>query len=196
MNFTHNNYLHLHGLPHLEIAICKCPNEDCQKESIFARGINGYIGNASVSISPVFTHISFPNYIPLAIRKDYEEACAILSRSPKAAATLARRCLQGMIRDFWDIHGKNLNVEITQLRDKIPAGQWKAIDALRSIGNIGAHMEHDVDRIIDVDPDEAVKLIRLVEHLLEKWYIDRHDTEQLYAELSNISQEKAAAREK
>ena len=28
---------------------------------------------------------------------DYEEACAIVNLSPKASATLSRRCLQGMI---------------------------------------------------------------------------------------------------
>ena len=118
----------------------------------------------------------------------------IMNDSPKAAATLARRCLQGMIHDFWNIHEKNLNAEITQLKGKVPASQWKAIDAVRNIGNIGAHMEHDVNLIIDVDPDEAGKLIRLIEHLIEKWYIDRHDAEALYAELADISDEKNKAR--
>jgi len=99
-----------------------------------------------------------------------------------------------MIHDFWDIHEKNLNAEISQLKGKVSASQWKAIDAIRSIGNIGAHMEHDVNKIIDVDPDEAGKLIRLIEHLIEKWYIDRHDEEELYAELADISQDKAEAR--
>ena len=41
-----------------------------------------------------------PEFIPEAIRQDYREACRIRDLSPKASATLARRCLQGMIRDF------------------------------------------------------------------------------------------------
>lgn len=55
-------------------------------------------------------------------------------------------------------------------------------------------MEHDVNLIIDVDSSEARQLIRLIEHLLEKWYIDRHDAEMLYADLTEISKEKTAAR--
>ncbi len=43
----------------------------------------------------------FPDYVPEPIREDYKEACAIRDLSPKASATLSRRCLQGMIRDFW-----------------------------------------------------------------------------------------------
>lgn len=195
VNFGSHNISATSPSPYLEIEIYKCPNDDCKKESVFVSGVNGYIDNTSVDIYPQCVYEEFPEYVPAAIRSDYEEACAIVKRSPKAAATLARRCLQGMIHDFWDIHEKNLNAEITQLKGKVSPSQWKAIDAVRSVGNIGAHMEHDVNKIIDVDPDEAGKLIRLIEHLIEKWYIDRHDEEELYAELAGISQEKADARE-
>lgn len=181
-------------VPYLRVSIYRCPNEACSQESVIAEGINGYIGNKRVPIHPCASFRQFPEYIPQAIRTDYEEACTILDSSPKAAATLARRCLQGMIHDFWDIHAKTLNAEITMLKDKVPASQWMAIDALRKIGNIGAHMEHDVNLIIDVDSSEARQLIRLIEHLLEKWYIDRHDAEMLYADLTEISKEKTAAR--
>ena len=40
-----------------------------------------------------------PAFIPVPLREDYREACRVRDLSPKAAATLARRCLQGMIRD-------------------------------------------------------------------------------------------------
>jgi len=194
LNFSSNESRYVYNSPHLQVQIFKCPNDDCKKESIYATGVNGYIDDASIDIFPQCDYEIFPDYVPAAIRNDYEEACTILKLSPKAAATLSRRCLQGMIHDFWDIHEKNLNAEISQLKGKVSASQWKAIDAIRSIGNIGAHMEHDVNKIIDVDPDEAGKLIRLIEHLIEKWYIDRHDEEELYAELADISQDKAEAR--
>jgi len=32
---------------------------------------------------------------------------------------------------------------------------WEAIDAVRKLGNIGAHMEKDINVIVDVDPEEA-----------------------------------------
>ena len=176
--------------PYLEVSIYRCPNEDCKKETVIASGINGYIENRVVPIYPEVIFRHFPDYIPEAIRKDYEEACSILDRSPKASATLARRCLQGMIRDFWGISGKNLNDEIDQLQGKIPAAQWSAINALRQLGNIGAHMEKDTSLIVDINPDEAKMLLNLIELLLEKWYIGRHDEEALYASITATNQKK------
>ena len=83
---------------------------------------------------------------------------------------------------------------ISRLKSCVPATQWLAIDGLRKIGNIGAHMENEIDRIVDVDPHEAQQLLRLIELLLEKWYIARHDEESLLAEISEIAQEKETAR--
>lgn len=180
--------------PFLDIKIYRCPNSECQKESIVAQGINGYLDDATFNVYPRVIYRTFPDYVPQAIRTDYEEACSILESSPKAAATLARRCMQGMIRDFWGIHEKNLNAEITTLKSKISPALWNAIDAVRRIGNIGAHMEHDVNLIIDVDPDEARLLLKLIEHLIEKWYIDRHDTECLFNSIIEIDEAKKEAR--
>ena len=136
----------------------------------------------------------YPDYIPEQIRKDYEEANLILERSPKAAATLLRRCLQGMIHDFWGIKEKNLNAEVTQLKGKVNLIQWQAIDRLRKIGNIGAHMEKDVNLIVDIEPDEAKKLLRLIEMLLDKWYITRHEEEDLLNEIVGIAKSKEEQR--
>ncbi|MBX8463521.1 hypothetical protein K5E19_24145, partial [Enterobacter sp. RIT637] len=46
---------------------------------------------------------------------------------------------------------------------------------IRSIGNIGAHMEKDIDLIIDVDKEEAELLISLIETLLSDWYVEREN---------------------
>ncbi len=138
----------------------------------------------------------FPTYIPLSIREDYEEACAIVSLSPKASATLSRRCLQGMIRDFWNIKENNLSKAITALQDKIPAQQWRVLDGVRRIGNIGAHMEKDINIIVDIDPNEANKLIKLIELLLDQWYINRHEQDELYSDIIDIDNAKQADRKK
>lgn len=165
--------------PCLELNIYRCPDDLCGKESVFAIGKNGYIEGKTVLIHPSSRAVQFPEYIPKSIRQDYEEACSISNQSPKASATLARRCLQGMIRDFWGIKKNRLIDEIAGLQGKIPASQWAAIDALRKIGNIGAHMEKDVNEIIDVDPGEADRLIMLIELLIDKWYIARHEETEL-----------------
>ncbi|MDY2656672.1 MAG: DUF4145 domain-containing protein [Candidatus Limiplasma sp.] len=168
-----------------------CCNKSCGRIAVVA--INR-TSHEQIDLVPQIAIKYYPNYIPEQIRKDYEEACLILERSPKAAATLLRRCLQGMIHDFWNIREKNLNAEISQLKNKVAPLQWKAIDGLRKIGNIGAHMEKDVNLIIDIDPDEAKKLLRLIEMLLEKWYITRHEEEALLCEIVGIAENKEEQR--
>ena len=178
----------------IKIEFFKCP--DCGQYTVFAHGEGKKVSEIEYYLHPLSLAKQFPSYIPSAIRSDYEEACAIVNLSPKASATLSRRCLQGMIRDFWDIKESNLAKAIEKLEGKIPAPQWKVIDGVRRIGNIGAHMEKDINLIVDIEPDEAQKLIKLIEHLLEQWYINRHDQEQLYADIIGIDESKQAERKK
>lgn len=168
-----------------------CNNNQCKQASVTA--INRTT-KQQIDILPRSVIKQWPTYIPEQIRKDYEEACLIVELSPKASATLLRRCLQGMIHDYWDIHEKNLNAEITALKGKVTPTQWKALDGLRKIGNIGAHMESDVNLIIDIDSDETKSLLKLIELLMEKWYVARHDEEELFENISAISAEKDNAR--
>ncbi|WP_232495577.1 DUF4145 domain-containing protein [Novosphingobium kaempferiae] len=145
-----------------------------------------------------------PEFIPYALREDYEEACSIRDLSPKASATLVRRCLQGMIRDFCGIKDKKtLFDEIQSLKDMVRKGNApsgvteesiEAIDQVRSIGNIGAHMEKDIDLIVDVDPMEAQLLIELVEMLFEEWYVARHERKERLQRIREISEQKKEAK--
>lgn len=171
----------------------KCSNATCGKYIIVGRFLTT---KKQFDILPQHVHKNYPNYIPKQIRDDYTEAVDIIELSPKAAATLFRRCLQGMIHDFWNIHEKNLNAEITELQDKVPSSMWKALDGIRKIGNIGAHMESDVNLIVDIDIAEAKKLQKLIELLFDKWYMARHDEEELYNEISDIADKKQTERVK
>jgi hypothetical protein len=116
------------------------------------------------------------------VRQDYEEAWAIRDLSPKASATLTRRCIQGVIRDFCGISKRLLIDEIRELRRRVDAGKAPlgvqpdtvdAIDHVREIGNIGAHMEADIKLIVDVDPNQGQLLIELTELLFAEWYVAR-----------------------
>lgn len=165
----------------------KCTNYACQELSIV---VLDTLMHKQIDIYPQNVYRHYPDYIPQAIREDYKEASLIIDKSPKAAATLLRRCLQGMIRDFWQVKPGRLCDEISAIQGRITASQWAAIDGLRQIGNIGAHMEKDVNLIIDIEPDEAIKLQRLIELLLEKWYISRHDEEELCKDITSIADDK------
>lgn len=172
--------------------IC-CSNDSCNRIIISGRFLKS---GRQFDILPQYVHKIYPDYIPKQILDDYTEAADIIELSPKAAATLFRRCLQGMIHDFWNIKDKNLYAEISQLKNKVSASMWNALDGLRKIGNIGAHMETDVNLIIDIDVSEAKKLKKLIELLFDKWYITRHDEEELYNDITDTSNKKQAEREK
>ena len=149
----------------LSILLHRCPS--CKNVHAFIASYGSYWEGEFCFSYPPADAMYLPEYIPEPLRQDYLEAIRIADLSPKASATLARRCLQGMIHDFWDIHEKNLNAEITALKSRIPRKQWDAIDAIRKIGNIGAHMENNVELIVDVDPDEAKKLLKVIEMLFQ-----------------------------
>lgn len=57
-------------------------------------------------------------------------------------------------------------------------------------------MESDVNTIVDIDPDEARKLLKLIELLFKDWYAQRHEREALYNEIIAADQEKQAQRQR
>lgn len=178
----------------LKIQFYKCPN--CGQYTIKAIGTGEKVNDVDTFIRPASLSKLFPEYIPKAIRQDYEEACAIVNLSPKASATLSRRCLQGMIHDFWGITKQNLYKEIDELKDKIPSDLWTSIDALRQLGNIGAHMEKNTDIIVDIDPNEAKSLIKLIELLMKEWYVNREERKKIFSDINTTNQSKQNERRK
>lgn len=162
-----------------------CPNVECKKFSLtvsLTLVARDHVGNRSTdktlqtwTLVPEPGGRTFPDFVPQQIREDYAEACRIRDLSPKASATLSRRALQGIIRDFWKVKPGRLFDEIAAIEDKVDETTWAAIDAVRKIGNIGAHMEKDVNVIIDVEPQEAALLIHLIETVITEWYVRREE---------------------
>lgn len=171
----------------------KCPN--CSKKHYLIDGQGDPFGSVdNMSVYPKSKAKQFPDFIPAPLRQDYEEAYSILELSPKASATLSRRCIQGMIRDFHDVKASTLYNEISQLEEIIPASQYKVLHSLRELGNIGAHFEKDVSLIVEIDIDEAEKLIKLIEFLFDKWYIEENETNELYKFINETSEKKKEIR--
>jgi hypothetical protein len=178
-----------------------CPNPLCTKIAIRASLHRGRMIAAKHIVRtdevikvwqlvPSSSGRQYPDYVPSPLLADYHEACAIRDLSPKASATLSRRVLQGMIRDFYGISAGRLIDEIEAIKDRVEPLTWKAIDAVRKVGNIGAHMEKDINVIVDVDPGEAEKLIWLIELLLKEWYVARHEREKNLTEIAEIGESK------
>ena len=169
-----------------------CPN--CNNISIDIVGIGSQYRDRVIHFNPISLAKIYPDYISKAIREDYEEAHAILNLSPKASATLSRRCLQGMIRDFWKISKGRLVDEIEALKELVDPSTKSVLDALRKLGNIGAHPEKDVNLIVDIEPNEALKLLKFIELLMQKWYVERHENELLLQDILELDKEKQSKR--
>lgn len=196
------------------LAIC-CANPACKKHTVKLevrrwdhKGSSGprwleHEPDFSRQIIPESGAKPFPDHIPEPLREDYLEACLIKEFSPKASATLSRRCLQGMIRDFTGVTGRTLHSEIEELsglakNDQAPRGvSVDSIDSLhhvRSLGNIGAHMEKDINLVIPVDPEEAQILIELIETLFDEWYVARERRKKRFDSLRIAAEGKESLR--
>lgn len=191
--------------PHrLKIIVTICPSESCGKETIevekllceYYGGLSKYrLINYKVIEPEANIKVFNCSTIPDVILEDYKEAKLILNLSPKASATLARRCLQSMIRDFHGITGKKtLHQEIKAIENKIDPEMYEAIMALKSIGNIGAHPEHDINLIIDVSPEEASQLVGLIEMLIDDWYVARERQQERIRAITAMNEQKQQER--
>lgn len=187
----------------LRSTIIVCPNRSCLKPTVgavlspYESNFQGMIYKTAIQsyyLYPDSDAKPMPEYLPSQIAEDYYEASKIKNLSPKASATLARRCLQGMIRDFWKVSGRSLFDEIEKIKDKVDPLTWEAIDSVRKVGNIGAHMEKDINTIIEVDPSEAGILLQLIESLVTDWYVNRFNREETRKKMISIAAEKEAAK--
>lgn len=189
-----------YGYQSIKGEVIVCPNDKCREYSLVVvtsdcqidinRNLKETHQREVWQLVPTSNVKVFPDYIPQPILSDYREACEIRDASPRASATLSRRCLQGMIRDFWGISKRRLVDEIEAIKDEVDIETWQAIDAVREIGNIGAHMDADINVIVDVDPNEAQLLIELVETLLNDWYVTKHQRQERMAAVKDAAAKK------
>ena len=193
----------------------KCPNPDCQQFTLdvgagfgglentsvgtrFTGKFNGVVPSEPVGIgsfrfSPR-VGVPLSTYVPAAVREDYEEACTIKDLSPKAAATLCRRSLQGMVRDFWAVKKNTLHEELKKIEPSCDPDLFHALLGIKSIGNIGAHPEKDINLIIDVEGGEVDALVAVLQILDAEWYIARADRSLRLAAVHSLSAMKAVAK--
>ena len=118
--------------------------------------------------------------LPEEIRRDYNEARAILDLSPRGAAAIIRLCIQKLCSHLGQ-PGKNINTDIAALvTDGLSARVQKALDAVRVIGNNAVHPGQ-----IDLRDDRATaeSLFGLVNLIAEKMISEPKHVDEVYASL-------------
>ena len=133
-------------------------------------------------------------HVPLVVKNDYEEAYLIKDLSPKAAATLCRRALQAMIRDFHKIIKSTLHAELEGIQSLCEPELYSAMMALKGIGNIGAHPEKDISLIVDVEEGEVEVLLSLLRILDSEWYVAKAKRMASISAVTALAASKTAAK--
>ena len=109
------------------------------------------------------------------IASDYAEACLVLADSPKASAALSRRALQHLLWDKAGTKQKDLADAIQEVLDskQLPSHLARDLDAVRNIGNFGAHplKSTSTGEIIDVEPGEAEWNLDVLEGLFDFYFV-------------------------
>lgn len=127
------------------------------------------------------------------IRRDYEEACAILGHSPRGAAALARLSIQKLCKELGK-SGRNINDDIGALvADGLDKRIQQALDVVRVIGNQAVHPGQ-----IDLRDDRstAETLLKLVNMIVDKLVSEPKHIEELYKSLPEGALKGIADRDK
>jgi hypothetical protein len=141
---------------------------------------------------------STPLEVPSQIKEDYEEACRVLPISPKAAAALARRCLQAILREQ-GYSQRDLAQQIDALLNEpnpakaVPTALRSTIDAVRNFGNFSAHPVNDQTtlQVIEVEHGEAEWCLDILEEMFDHYYVK---PEQAKARMAALDAKLVAAR--
>lgn len=174
---------------HWAIYTMNCPNPKCRKlivELGQGRGPKMRTGSARpIGISDVIqrtivrplraSRAPVPPEVDKSYADDYNEACLILTFSPKASAALSRRCLQNILRDKAGVKKADLSKEIQETIDsgKLPTHLSESIDAVRNIGNFAAHpiKSNSTGDIVPIELGEADWLLDVIEGLFDFYFV-------------------------
>lgn len=103
--------------------------------------------------------------MPTAVKADFEEASAIVNRSPRGAAALLRLCVQNLMKELGE-PGDDTSEDIaSQVRKGLDTEVEQALELVRAVGNNAVHPGH-----IDLKDDKAtaVTLFELVNMIVER----------------------------
>ena len=131
--------------------------------------------------------------LPADIKADYEEARAIISRSPRGACALLRLCVQKLC-SFLGESGKDVNADIAALVEKgLNAKIQKSLDIVRVIGNEAVHPGQ-----LDLrdQPTTATQLCSLVNIIADAMITQPKTIESLYAGLPETKRQQIEQRDK
>lgn len=110
----------------------------------------------------------------------------MLPLSPNAAAALARRALQMILREILAVKGGSLAAEINATRGILPAWIVDGLHHLRAVGNFALHPSKEdlTGSVIETEPGEAALTVEMVSALFQHLFAGRQASASLAAALA------------
>lgn len=182
-----------------------CPTQTCKRFILsLERGEPQYYGSGGAieSFEPSESRIIRPEVVlpgpipkdtPAEIAQDYKEASMVLTFSTNASAALSRRCLQHILRrrsakDLANFKEGKLFDEIEQVINSktLSSPINNELHAVRVVGNLAAHPTQDgmTGLIVPVDPEEAKLTLRVIDKLLDYYYVQEPESAKIIADLN------------
>ncbi len=167
------------NIDYLEAECSRCRNSSLWL-SREKRNVNGRIKPISGEmIYPGFGSAPLPESdMPEDVKRDYQEAAIVFSKSPRGAAALLRLGLQKLCKHLGE-EGANINEDIRNLAAKntLPPLVVKVADTVRITGNNAVHpgemSDEDFDHI-------ASKMFDLLNFIVKKGISEPRELEALY----------------
>jgi hypothetical protein len=164
----------------------------CLSHCYSCKGFAAWVGDSlayPVKDSVIIAHED----MPAPIREDFDEAAAIVNRSPRGVAALLRLCIQNLMPLLGE-KGENINEDIASLVSKgLESEVQQAMDVLRVIGNNAVHPGQ-----MDLKDDKAiaVRLFELLNMIIERCITTPKRIASLYGTLPESALKAIATRDK
>ena len=120
-----------------------------------------------------------PESVPSGLARDYWEAYAILTDSPRASALLARRILEEVLNAHGHDKG-NLNQKLGSLdkSKELSKVDMEKLHTVRGLGNISAHPDKS-GTLLEVGTREAELCLEIVDELFRHYYVTPAEVERI-----------------
>ena len=137
-----------------------------------------------------------PPEVPADVARDYSEAALVLADSCNAAAALARRCLQNVLRTAGGVkvESNKLYDEIEAASSDLPSYMAGSLHDLRELGNDAAHPNRSgvTGEIVDVDSREAEWTLDILDLLFDHYFVKPQKAREIRERLQGRKDERKA----
>lgn len=173
----------LHSMDRRQVSVdhMACANEPCKQ--LVVRFHDSYIvDDGTTSSTKTDTSIGYPRdrvrqvdpHVPEEFARDFIEAAAILDRSHRMSAVLARRVLSDLLEKYANLGQFSLTTRIDKFIDDTnqPRSLRENLHHLREIADFSAHTQrNDGSEVLDATREEAEWTLDVVERLFDHFIV-------------------------